>query len=119
MSRGRVMVELGKDGTIQRIFRFTKHAFAVDPQFVKEYSRKDAVAAIRHAVFERSGGYCEACGIEVTEHSGWHKGEMHERVPRGRGGEISLDNSIFVCRKCHEQAHSSRKPLFGVQKSDG
>ena len=43
------------------------------------------------------------------------KREMHEEVPRGNGGEISLANSKMICRTCHrtsDRAHGNRRPQW-------
>lgn len=75
---------------------------------VVQMTPADAVHAIRHSLFVRSGGFCELCAnpiIEKTAH-------MHEQVHRGKGGEISLDNSVFICATCHHRAHADRNPRF-------
>lgn len=72
----------------------------------------EAVAALRSQIFVRCQDHCELCGAFVTENGPDHKGDLHERVWRGDGGEISLENSIFVCRRCHNKAHSGRSPQF-------
>lgn len=68
----------------------------------------DAVKAIRHRIFVRSKGLCEMCGSVVLESTG----HMHERLPRGRGGEISIANSIFICVVCHKGEHKERNPQW-------
>jgi 5-methylcytosine-specific restriction endonuclease McrA len=119
VSRWRVIVEIGDDGQPVRIFRAAKHAFAFPPEKIREWPRKDAVSSIRHQIFVRCAGKCEYCGNPVTENGPWHKGEMHERKPRGKGGEISLDNSVFLCHTCHSShplAHGNRRLHFGETK---
>jgi hypothetical protein len=40
---------------------------------------------------------------------------MHEKVPRGKGGQISLSNSIILCYACHFRnagAHGKRHPQW-------
>lgn len=80
---------------------------------------KEAVAIVRRRVFERSGGLCENCARPVT----WESGHMHERKPRGKGGEISVKNSVFICAKCHlgpQGEHGNRRPRFGESvRADG
>lgn len=68
----------------------------------------DAVKAIRKQIFYRSKGFCELCSSIVLEQSG----HMHEMKHRGRGGEISLSNSVFICPKCHQRQHRDRNPRF-------
>jgi len=60
-----------------------------------------AVKQIRLAVFKRDNWTCTHCGATVTW-NGPTKGELHERVWRGRGGNISLDNSTTLCYHCHQ-----------------
>lgn len=39
---------------------------------------------------------------------------MHELVSKGKGGEVSLENSIGLCADCHlNTAHGNRRPRFG------
>jgi hypothetical protein len=47
---------------------------------------------------------------------------MHEVLPRGKGGRISLQNSIGLCADCHilnprqKGAHGGRQPQFSLDK---
>ena len=99
-----VWVELGANGQPIRIFKNRKQATG----FFREFPRRDAVASIRHQAFLRSEGDCEFCASPVTE-SGGH---LHEKQHRGQGGEISLANSVFICAKCHRDAHKARNPQW-------
>lgn len=95
-----------RPGRAIRIFRsYTAAAFGTNVQQMK-YG--EAVKDIRHQLFLRSKGNCEQCGSIVSEDSG----HMHERQHRGKGGEISLANSIFICPKCHKYDHRDREPKF-------
>lgn len=97
---------------IIRIFRSQKRAFDLEPEQVIEYPRSEAVKSIRQQIFTRCEGRCEYCNREIT----WQEGEMHEEIPRGKSGEISLANSRFVCPKCHrndERGHKSRRLYWG------
>jgi hypothetical protein len=67
-----------------------------------------AVFHIRRQIWLRCKGECESCAAPVTESSG----HMHEKQHRGKGGEISLENSIFICPTCHRRAHLDRNPHF-------
>ena len=69
---------------------------------------ENAVASIRRQLFFRSHGYCEICGALVL----YSSGHMHEQIHRGQGGDISLENSIFICPKCHAREHDDRNPRF-------
>ena len=100
-----VWVELGAGGLPIRILRNKKDATT---GFYREWPRRDAVSVIRHQIFLRSKGDCEFCASPITEQGG----HLHEQVPRGKGGEISLANSIFICATCHRLAHADRNPRF-------
>lgn len=110
-----VYVELGLDAQPVRIFRNQKASIRAGWRQI--YPRADAVAIIRHKIFLRSKGDCELCGVHVTESSG----HLHEQVHRGKGGEISLSNSVFICYACHlgpRGAHRDRRARFGEHDSD-
>ena len=96
-----------------RIFKNLKTAFAAQVELLAERDYEPAVRSIRHQIFIRSNGYCELCGVIVSE-SGGH---MHEQKHRGQGGEISLANSVFICAACHKRAHSDREPKFTRRQS--
>jgi 5-methylcytosine-specific restriction endonuclease McrA len=103
---------LGAD--VRRIFR-SKAAALSSGACIWYMRRSDAVGAIRHAIFVRSGGDCELCSSPVTEDSG----HMHERQWRSRGGEISLENSIFICAHCHQNAHKERDTRWTKKNRSG
>ena len=74
---------------------------------VKYMLRSAAVGYIRLQVIARAIRdkliRCEFCGAVVTPQTG----EMHEVVPKGDGGEVSLDNCRFICNECHTGAKDS------------
>ena len=79
---------------------------------VRLMDRSDAVGAIRKKIWERCKGYCEKCGDLITN----EQMHMHEQVPRGECGEISLDNSIALCYNCHINGeHGDRRPKFNTK----
>jgi len=106
-----VHVEMGLNGLPIRIFRDKKW---LDYPTV-EITKAEAVKGIRTQVFRRcwnplSGNFeCEKCGRTIT----WISGEMNERIPKGSGGEVSLDNCEALCRSCHQTgpdaAHKDRR----------
>jgi hypothetical protein len=102
-------------GQVIRIFKNPLRAHTYEGNgTVTLMSRKDAVAAIRKQVFSLSGGQCKYCGRPID----WNF-HMHEVIPRSQGGEISLENSIALCAKCHMQhpaAHGDRSLQFGDNK---
>jgi 5-methylcytosine-specific restriction endonuclease McrA len=106
------------DSRIVRIFRST-HGQDWDNARVsgtlETCPKKDAVGAIRSAIWKRCGGRCEWCGTPVTEAGPlWKRGHMHEQVAKGNGGEVSLDNSVMICYDCHfgDNGHGNRRPQF-------
>ena len=76
------------------------------------------VAEIRHAIWLCQKGHCISCDVFVTE----EQAHMHEKIHRGQGGEISLDNSEILCYDCHlnreEFGHGKRKPQFPKKRLD-
>jgi hypothetical protein len=104
----RVWVEQTLAGVPIRILRDNKEVFRASSKLFGEWDRAKAVSSIRFQVFTRSGGECELCAAPITQ-SGGH---MHEQKHRGQGGEISLENSVFICRRCHADAHSDRAPRW-------
>ena len=106
-----VLVEKNAQGLAIRIFRGS-HASFIPGMIVDTMDYRQAVKEIRHQLFVRSEGYCELCGDIVLESSG----HLHEQQHRGKGGEISLANSVFVCAKTHHRAHADRNPRFSSLK---
>ncbi len=95
-----------------RIFRNRKAALiAFTSRAVFQMDRTVAVKSIRHQLWLRSHGVCDLCGSPINEQTC----HMHEQKHRGRGGEISLDNSVMICVKCHKYAHRDRNPRWGAQ----
>ena len=113
-----VRVQLGDDSLPIRIFKDRSWKLLPAEQ-VQLMDRARAVGLIRVQVFERAYkeddfgvvGYweCARCGRRITPETG----EMHERVPKGSGGEVSLENSEAICRNCHtagpDAAHAGRR----------
>lgn len=110
-----VYVEL-LDDEIVRIFRSyddAVHSEAWDEERVVQCELSEAVTAIRLTVCESANGECQDCG----EYVGW-AGHMHEVKTRGQGGEISTENSIWLCADCHlNHEHGDRKTSFGDARS--
>lgn len=80
------------------ILKNSKHASHVAN--TAQMLRSVATGSIRQQVYERDGRACTHCGAPVTPDT-MH---MHERLWRGRGGEISLENSTTLCGYCHEHS---------------
>jgi len=111
--RDMVMVEKNATGLAIRIFRSSHDGF-VPGMIVDTMHYKQAVGEIRHQLFVRSNGYCELCSDFITESAA----HMHEQKHRGKGGEISLANSVFICPTCHKHAHGDRNPRFTKKSLD-
>lgn len=104
-----VWVEIDATENPVRIFRNRHAALELPQERTRLWPRASAVHLIREAILLRSQGLCESgCGRRISRDTG----EMHEKVPRGKGGEISLVNSVFICRPCHtgpSGAHGDRR----------
>ena len=109
--RHRVFVILDPDtGKPTRILR--RADFKMSGPAPIEWPRTDAVRSIRQQVYERDKE-CQRCGKPLT----WATGHLDEKVSRGEGGEISLDNCWMLCARCHilspTSEHSNRSLRFG------
>ena len=74
--------------------------------------KAEAVKYIRDTIWLRQDGDCLRCG-EIITRKGMH---MHEWVHRGRGGLVSLDNSLGLCYPCHlgkRSVHPEKQLRFG------
>ena len=115
-AKRKVWVELyvmGDRVNVVRVFKNRKAAMlAKDKVRVEEVLRASAIGSIRRQVFLRENFTCAHCGAHVT----WLTGHMHERVWKGRGGEVSVDNCVCLCYSCHiadpVAGHGKRKPQF-------
>ena len=121
-----VFVEVDERGDPIRILKNAKFAAQLPVESVQEVPRAYAVGHIRRIVFGRAGctphqaGQCEDCGASIIWTAGnWKSGEMHEKVFRSLGGEISVENCVALCRKCHHQkAHNKVWHSAKVKESD-
>ena len=100
-SRQLVYVEVNPETELPiRILKNHFEASKLSPENVRQMARSVAVGYIRDQIFERTkkgyGHYCEYCGGPITMN--FH---MHEKVLRSLGGEISLNNSVGLCSRCH------------------
>lgn len=113
-----VTAQLDEHGRVVRIFKTGKDAarfhLPVGHTF-SETDRTEAVREIRRQVFERQDYLCRHCPNLIT----WAAGEMNEIVPKGRGGEVSLDNCEALCHDCHQGrtgVHGNRRTRFGERR---
>ena len=118
MARNRVFVEVRfKDGyDIVRIFPHFSQATASrawKEGRVIEYPRRDAVEIIRRKVFQRAKNQCERCSKRLT----WDSMHLDEKISRGEGGFIGMENSWALCADCHilrkDSEHGDRRLMFG------
>lgn len=95
----KVFVETDGNSNPIRIFKNNRAALesGVPDLLISIRERRDAVGYIRHQIFVRQRGICYRCPNQFTE----AQMHLHEKVHRGRGGEISLDNSVGLCFTCH------------------
>lgn len=121
-----VLAEVDERGDPIRIFKPQKKAYQFPVESVNEFPKAFAVGIIRSKVFARAGctphvdGGCEWCGASISWEKGrWNSGELHEVIPKGKmvfqgeQGEVSVENSVAICRSCHTSgpnaAHSNRR----------
>lgn len=110
-----VWAELGSDGKAIRILKHQKLRAAVEN--VAFVLRAVAVDNIRRAIWERDKRRCTHCGNALT----YGTLEMHERLWRGKGGEVSLSNGTSLCGECHRTddvaGHGQRRPQWTDKSS--
>ena len=113
-----VHVQIGLNGLPIRIFRDKSWRDLPEDQ-VQIMDKAHAVYAIRAQVFDRADASglegeghtseCERCGRTIQ----WENFEMHETIPKGSGGEVSVENCEALCHNCHtgnpDSAHGSRR----------
>jgi 5-methylcytosine-specific restriction endonuclease McrA len=77
-----------------------------------EMDRMRAVVHIRSRVYARAKGRCEKCNATLTPMTA----HMDEKVSRGEGGNISLENCWLLCANCHildpKSEHGDRRPQW-------
>ena|ERR1700722_13255155 len=110
-----VWTEIGDSSLPIRIFKNRKQAVMAGCLLGGAYMlRAIAVESIRRQIWKRDGHTCTHCGAIVS----WFTMQMHERIWRGRGGEISLDNGTCLCDNCHADdevaGHGKRKIQWSV-----
>lgn len=118
-----VWVGIGRDGLAERIFKNRKQAvLAGEPLGGAFMLRSEAVTVIRRKIWNRDNKTCTHCGATVP----WSVMEMHERIWRSRGGEISVANGTTLCYDCHQHddvaGHGTRSIKWSSsssQKSQG
>lgn len=81
-------------------------------------ARKVAVEEIRRTVCKRATDennitHCEDCGKRIS----WYDGHMHERIPKGSGGEVSVINGSFLCPNCHLNVEHGNRKWGGINAS--
>lgn len=85
---------------------------------VIQWPYKSAVEIIRRKVFERDNYTCTNCGDTSLT---WASGHMHEKIWRGKGGNISLANGTTLCYTCHilneEAGHGKRQPQWSKESA--
>ena len=109
-----------RDGLVWRIFRNRKAASVAGITCqISVMAKVDAERIIKKQLWELAKGKCTWCGADVPLVGGglYNNSHIHEQNPRGRGGEVSMENSIILCYDCHMNvAHGNRKLQFGIRK---
>jgi 5-methylcytosine-specific restriction endonuclease McrA len=110
VSRNRVFVVLDPaTGKPSRILR--RVDYKVSGPVPIEWPRTDAVRSIRQQVYERDKE-CQRCGKPLT----WKTLHCDEKISKGEGGEISLENCWGLCASCHilspTSEHGNRRLRF-------
>lgn len=109
-----VWTQIAEDGLAVRIFKNLKAAVrsGTYPHGCQYVEREIAVDAIRRKIWLRDKKHCTHCGSIVS----WFTMQMHERIFRGRGGEVSVENGTTLCADCHHNddvaGHGKRKPQW-------
>jgi 5-methylcytosine-specific restriction endonuclease McrA len=104
-----VRVLLNEENRPVRIFRDRTWRDFPEGQVV-EMTKAEAVGSIREQVFDfarnpLTGQFeCRNCGRIIT----WKSGEMNELIPKGSGGEVSLENCEALCNSCHQTGANAR-----------
>lgn len=62
--------------------------------------------ALKAEIKQRDGYQCRCCGRKDSL-------EVHERKTRGAGGIVSRENSLTLCRLCHQLAQQYRIEIDG------
>jgi 5-methylcytosine-specific restriction endonuclease McrA len=60
-------------------------------------ARREFPTKVKVAAFQRSGGFCEGCGVKLTV----GKHHFDHRIPDGLGGEPTIENCVVLCLSCH------------------
>lgn len=112
--RNHVWVETNpKSGLPIRIIK-AREAYNARDFTIAFVDKSWAIGEIRRQVFERDGYECRRCSKRLTLQSG----HMDEKISRGEGGEISLENCWLLCADCHigdksTSEHGNRRIRFG------
>ena len=69
-------------------------------------NRTEFSKRVRLAVWQRSNGHCEQCGIKIVAGLG---PEYHHVLEAALGGEATEENALCVCIPCHRGLTRSRR----------
>lgn len=78
------------------------------PETLKHMDRGLAVSQIRRQVWNRQEGLCARCPEIIR----WNGSHMHEKIHKGDGGEVSLENCELLCAECHRNQHPEKQVMF-------
>ena len=81
-----------------------------EPRIVKKLARNRSAARLdrseKEAVRKRDREACRVCFRRSRD--------VHERLMKSRGGVASSENSMVLCKKCHQYAHAHGFKVFGT-----
>jgi 5-methylcytosine-specific restriction endonuclease McrA len=98
-----------------RIFKYPAKALFLPPERVAEWPRIEAERSIKKQLLQLQEDCCKYCGKIANMSS-----HLHEKLHRSKGGEVSLENSVVICAKCHtgpKGEHSKRAPQWSKNES--
>lgn len=69
----------------------------------------------RLSIWERDGGKCCYCQIELEVSGNWHIDHKH---PKSRGGGNEEENLALACAKCNQKKHAKTAEEFMAQLAE-
>ena len=85
----------------------------------KRAEQMKAELAIRNKLCERAGGLFVTDGThfrciggiceECKKQPDWRGLHPHEKIFRSQGGELSMENTVMICGRCHSAEHGIKE----------
>jgi 5-methylcytosine-specific restriction endonuclease McrA len=106
MARNRCYVEINTETKLP--IRILRHfEFKLPVERLAEWPKIEAERAIKRQLLAKQGDQCLFCGATINMSA-----HLHERKFRSQGGEVSLENSVVICAKCHIGKKGEHKDRF-------